>query len=63
MVTPLLVLIAALAVLGGAVAVAAPNPRHATLGAFAAVLLAGLAVDPLPPPAANPAAAQATMRG
>ena len=48
MVTPLLVIVAVLAVAGGVVAVAAPNPRHATLGAFAALLLAGLIADPLP---------------
>jgi hypothetical protein len=47
-VTPLLVFVAVLVVAGGVVAVAAPNPRHATLGAFAALLLAGLVADPLP---------------
>lgn len=44
--TPILVLDAGLAVAAGVVAVAAPNPRHATLGAFTAVLLAAFAVDP-----------------
>jgi hypothetical protein len=47
-VTSLLVIVAGLAVAGGVVAVAAPNPRHATLGAFAAMLLVGLVADPLP---------------
>ncbi len=48
MVTPVLVIVAVLATAGGVVAVAAPSPRHATLGAFAALLLAGLVADPLP---------------
>ena len=48
MVTPVLLIVAGLVVAGAVVAVAAPNPRHATLGAFAAVLLAGLVADPLP---------------
>jgi hypothetical protein len=52
MVTPVLVIVAGLAVVGGVVAAAAPNPRHATLGAFAAILLAGLVADPLPSVAA-----------
>jgi hypothetical protein len=46
--TPLLVLLAALAVAAPVVAVAAPDPRHATLGAFAALLLSSLVSDPLP---------------
>ena len=52
MVTPVFVLVAVLAAVGGVVAVAAPDPRHATLGAFAAVLLAAFVADPLPGPAA-----------
>jgi len=47
-VTPALVLFAVLAVAGGVVAVAAPNPRHAVLGAFGALLVASFAADPLP---------------
>jgi hypothetical protein len=50
--TPLLVIAAVLAAAAATAAVAAPNPRHATLGAFAAVLLAGFVADPLPDPAA-----------
>jgi len=46
--TPILAIVAALAVAAGVVAVAAPNPRHATLGAFTAVLLAAFVVDPMP---------------
>ncbi len=46
--TPALVLFAVLAVAGGVVAVAAPNPRHAVLGAFGALLVAAFAADPLP---------------
>jgi hypothetical protein len=46
--TPVLVLLAVLAVAGGVVAVAAPNPRHAALGAFATALLAAFVADPLP---------------
>jgi hypothetical protein len=45
--TPILVLVAVLAVAAGVVAVAAPNPRYATLGAFGAVLFAALVADPL----------------
>lgn len=51
MLTPVLVLVAILVVVAGVVAVAAPNPRHATLGAFAVVVLAAF-VDPLPSAAA-----------
>jgi hypothetical protein len=47
-VTPVLVLFAVLAAAGGVVAVAAPDPRHAVLGAFGAVLLASFAADPVP---------------
>lgn len=47
-VTPLLVLGAVLVVVGGVVTVAAPDPRHATVGAFAALLLAAVVVDPGP---------------
>jgi len=47
-VTPVLVLFAVLVVAGGVVAVAAPDPRHAVLGAFGAVLIASFAADPLP---------------
>lgn len=47
MLTPVLVLVAVLAVAGGVVAVAAPNPRHATLGAFGAVAAAALVADPV----------------
>lgn len=46
--TSALVLFAILAVAGGVVAVAAPNPRHAVLGAFGAILVAAFATDPLP---------------
>lgn len=52
MLTPVLILVAALAVAGGVVAVAAADPRHATLGAFAAVLLAAFVADPMPDAAA-----------
>ena len=52
MLTPILVLVAIVVVAGGVVAVAAPDPRIATLGAFGAVLLAALVVDPLPSGAA-----------
>ena len=52
MLTPILVLVAIVVVAGGVVAVAAPDPRFATLGAFGAVLLAALVVDPLPSGAA-----------
>jgi hypothetical protein len=50
--TPILVLVAVLAVACGVVAVAMPNPRYATLGAFGAAVLASLVVDPLPSAAA-----------
>src|SRR5512135_628937 len=50
--TPLLVLLAALTVAGGVVAVSAPDPRHAALGAFATALLAAFVADPLPSPEA-----------
>ncbi len=46
--TPALVLFAVLAVAGGVVAVVAPNPRHAVLGAFGALVVAAFAADPLP---------------
>ena len=52
MLTPVLIIVAVLAVASGVVAVAAPNPRHATIGAFAAVLLAALVADPVPSPSA-----------
>ena len=52
MLTPILVLAAALAVAAGVVAAMASDPRHATLGAFGAVLVAGLVADPLPSAAA-----------
>ncbi len=52
MLTAILVLVAVSAVAAGVIAVAAPNPRHATVGAFGAVLLAALVVDPLPSAAA-----------
>ncbi|MFN8631139.1 MAG: hypothetical protein U0838_12735 [Chloroflexota bacterium] len=52
MLTPILVLVAIAVVAGGVVAVAAPNPRHATLGAFGALLVAALVSDPLPSAAA-----------
>lgn len=46
--TPVLFIVAVVAAVGALVAVAAPNPRHATLGAFAAALLAAFVADPLP---------------
>ncbi len=52
MLTPILILVAVLAAAAGVVAVAAPDPRHATLGAFGAVLLAAFVGDPLPAAAA-----------
>lgn len=48
MLTPILILAAIVVAASGVIAVTAPDPRHATLGAFAAVLLAALVVDPLP---------------
>ncbi len=63
MVTPVLILIAVLAAAGGVVAVAAPNPRHATLGAFSAVLLAAFVAEPLPGPAALVARAAGAALG
>jgi hypothetical protein len=62
-VTPLLVLVAVLAVAAGVVAVAAPSPRVATVGAFAAVLLGALVMDPLPSPAAIVAWLAASVLG
>lgn len=50
--TPALVLLAVLAAGAGVVAVAAPDPRHAALAAFAAIMLAAFVADPLPSPAA-----------
>lgn len=50
--TPILILPAALAVAAAVVAVASLDPGRATLGAFAAVLLAAFAMDPLPSAAA-----------
>ncbi len=50
--TALLVGLAIAVAAGGVVAVAAPNPRHAVLGAFAAAFAAAFASDPLPDPAA-----------
>jgi hypothetical protein len=47
-----LILVSVLAVAGGVVAVAAPDPRPASVGAFGAVLLAALIVDPMPSGAA-----------
>jgi hypothetical protein len=49
--TPILILVAAL-VVAGVTAMAAPDPRLATLGAFGAVVLAALVVDPPPQSAA-----------
>ena len=63
MVTPLLVLVAVLAVAAGVVAVAAPNPRIATVGAFAAVFLGAVVMDPVPAPAAIVAWLAATVLG
>jgi hypothetical protein len=51
-VTPVLLLLAVLVAAAGVVAVAAPDPRHAALAAFAAILLAAFVADPLPSPAA-----------
>ena len=61
--TPVLVLVAVLAATGGVVAVAAQDPRHATLGAFAAVLLAAFVADPMPGPAALAARAAGAVLG
>lgn len=63
MLTPFLVIAAVLAAAGATAAVAAPNPRHATLGAFMAVLLAGFVADPLPDPAALVGRAAGTLLG
>jgi hypothetical protein len=48
----MLVLLAVLAVAAAVVAVAAPDPRHAALGAFATAVLAAFVADPLPSPEA-----------
>ncbi len=63
MLTPILILVAALAVAAGVVAVAASDPRYATLGAFGAVLLAGFVGDPLPSAAALAARAVGAVLG
>jgi multisubunit Na+/H+ antiporter MnhC subunit len=51
-VTALLVVLAIAVAAGGVVAMAAPNPRHAALGASWAALAAAFVGDPLPDPAA-----------
>jgi hypothetical protein len=51
-VTALLVVLAIAVAAGGVVAMAAPSPRHAALGASWAALAAGFVGDPLPDPAA-----------
>jgi hypothetical protein len=51
-VTALLVVLAIAVAAGGVVAVAAPNPRHAALGASSATFAAAFVGDPLPDPAA-----------
>ncbi len=50
--TALLVLLAIAVAAGGVVAVAAPNPRHAVLGASGAAFAAAFVSDPLSDPAA-----------
>ena len=61
--TPVLVLLAVLVVAVRLVAVAAPDPRHATLGAFSTALLAAFVADPLPSPEALVARAAGAALG
>lgn len=62
--TALLVVLAIAVAAGGVVAVAAPNPRHASLGATGAAFAAAFVSDPLPDPAALVArAAGAALAG
>lgn len=63
MLTPIGLLAAVLVVAAGVAAVAAPNARHATVGAFAAILLAVLVADPLPSPAGLVARAAGALLG
>ena len=62
--TVLLVILAIAVAAGGVVAVAAPSPRHAVLGAAGAAMAAAFVGDPLPdPPALVARAAGAALAG
>jgi hypothetical protein len=61
--TAIQLLAGVLAVAAAVAAVAVPNARHATLGAFAAILLAALVADPLPSAAALVARLAGTLLG